>query len=482
MLDKYLLKIFLIFLPLLILADLISYLASNWTALANIIYLLIILAVLILSIKDLRWGFYVVLAELMIGSQGHLFDLTLAGQQISLRKGLFITVLLVWLIGLLFKKGREFFQSKFLPYYLPLFIFIILAAIGGLLNNSSVSWFHDFNGWLFWLLAPAAFAAINNFQRVKEVLTVFFSALVFLSVKTLYLLIIFAYGWPNFVDCVYEWLRYSRLAEPTFIADNLFRIFSQSQVYLLAGFFIALTLLFFDRWQNIKKNLLWSAVILSSLALLISLSRSYWVGWFGGAIFLLGYLFIKVKIPAQVLFQKFSSLIIILTVMVVFLQALTGNFVQAALGARLGQASGDPAGQSRLQQLKPLADKIANQPMILGSGFGAEVSYVSSDPRVLRDQPDGLYSTYAFEWGYLDIWLKLGLLGLLAYLLLIAKIGLSGLKSGPLGIGLAVGLAAIAITSIFSPYLNHPLGIGYIIMMTAIINLEQNKTENHGKS
>lgn len=479
--DKNLLKIFLIFLPTLILADLFSYLASNWTGADNIFYLLIILAVLILTIKDLRWGFYAVMAELMIGSQGHLFDLTVAGHQLSLRKGLFITVLLVWLIGLFFHKGREFFKSKFLSYYLLLFVFIILAAISGPLNNSPVSWFHDFNGWLFWLLAPAAFSVINNYQKVKEVLTVFFSGLIFLSAKTLYLLILFAYGQPQFVDSVYLWLRNSRLAEPTFIADNLFRIFAPSQIYLLAGFFIALTLLFFDRWLKIKKNLLWTAVALSGLALMISLSRSYWVGWFGGSIFLLGYLLFKIKIPFKVLVRQTSSLIVMMTVALVFLQALTGNFVQAALGARLGQALSDPAGQSRSQQLKPLTEKIFSQPW-LGSGFGAEVSYVSSDPRVLNDHPDGRYTTYAFEWGYLDIWLKLGLFGLLAYFLLMVKIGLAGLKSGPVGIGLAAGLAAIAITSVFSPYLNHPLGIGYIIIMSAIIGIEQNAKENNGKN
>jgi len=296
--------------------------------------------------------------------------------------------------------------------------------------------------------------------------------MVFLSVKTLGLLLIFTYGWPQFTDAVYGWLRDSRLAEITFIADNLHRIFMQSQIYFLIGFLVALALLFLPDRLKININILWLTVILTSLALLASLSRSFWLGWSGGLIFLLAYLFFKAKIPAKAMLEKIVSLAIVSVVALVFLQAITGNYVQAALGGRLGQATRDPAGQSRLQQLKPLFDQISKKP-ILGFGFGAEVSYYSSDPRILIDYPDGLYTTYAFEWGYLDIWLKLGFLGLLAFLAMIVKIGLDGVKAGPLGIGLTAGLLAVVLTSIFSPYLNHPLGIGYLIIMSAIISVKQ---------
>jgi len=480
--DKYLTKFFFLGLAILVLTDLFSYLAINWLWLENLFYLVIIIGILALSIKDLRWGFYAVMAELMIGSQGHLFDLTLVNTTISLRQGLFAIVLVVWLFGLFFSapsgpasgvnKNRDFFKSRFLPHYLLLFVFIILGAVGGLLNNSSSSWFYDFNGWLFFLITPVAFAVINNYQRIKEILIVFFSAMVFLSVKTLGLLLIFTYGWPQFTDAVYGWLRNSRLAEITFIAENLYRIFMQSQIYLLIGFLASLTLLFFYQQIKINKNILWLVVFLTSLSLLASLSRSYWVGGGGGLVFLFGYLLIKARIPVKAALEKIFSLAVVLVLALVFLQAITGNYVQAALGGRLGQAIRDPAGQSRLQQLRPVIEKISTQPL-LGFGFGAEVGYFSSDPRILQDYPDGLYTTYAFEWGYLDIWLKMGLLGLLAYLALTVKIGLDGVQAGPLGIGLTAGLLAVTLTSIFSPYLNHPLGIGYLIIMSAIISVKQ---------
>ena len=87
---------------------------------------------------------------------------------------------------------------------------------------------------------------------------------------------------------------------------------------------------------------------------------------------------------------------------------------------------------------------------------------MSNDPRIRAEFPDGRYTTSAFEWGYLDIWLKIGLLGLLAYLILIVKIARESLKAGLLGEILFIALTALVITHTFSPYLNHPLGIGFI--------------------
>ena len=63
--------------------------------------------------------------------------------------------------------------------------------------------------------------------------------------------------------------------------------------------------------------------------------------------------------------------------------------------------------------------KEISQEPFFGQGYGATVTYLSQDPRVLENNPSGLYTTYAFEWGYLDIWLKLGIGGIIAYLLLL---------------------------------------------------------------
>ena len=107
----------------------------------------------------------------------------------------------------------------------------------------------------------------------------------------------------------------------------------------------------------------------------------------------------------------------------------------------------------------------------MGQGFGATVTYRTNDPRALASSPNGLYTTYTFEWGWFDIWLKLGLLGLLAYLGLIFKIIKDGLKiNSYFSLSLVTGLLVLITVNIFSPYVNHPLGIGYIILTIAMMD------------
>ena len=143
---------------------------------------------------------------------------------------------------------------------------------------------------------------------------------------------------------------------------------------------------------------------------------------------------------------------------------------------RLKAISGE-AGVSSRWNLLPELNKGIMKHLLFGSGFGSTITYKSEDPRILETNPSGMYTTYAFEWGYLDTIYKIGILGLLAYLILIWKIfqaGYIAIKNQTkqnirnLLLGMILGLIVLLITHVFSPYLNHPLGIGYIIICACI--------------
>jgi len=149
---------------------------------------------------------------------------------------------------------------------------------------------------------------------------------------------------------------------------------------------------------------------------------------------------------------------------------LGGFNATALLSDRATGLTGEAGASSRWQLLPPLWQEIKQAP-IMGQGFGATVTYLTSDPRVLAASPSGVYTTYAFEWGWLDVWLKLGILGLLAYLILFAKIIFAGLKiNTALSLSLTGGLIILAAVNIFSPYVNHPLGIGYLLIAAAMMD------------
>ena len=115
---------------------------------------------------------------------------------------------------------------------------------------------------------------------------------------------------------------------------------------------------------------------------------------------------------------------------------------------------------------------IIKQP-VWGYGLGKTLTYKSSDPRVLKKTSDGTYTTNAFEWGWLDLWLKLGLLGLVAYLWLLFSIfkkAWQKIKDNPYqALAVIASLIALIGLNIFPPYLNHPLGFGFLAIIMAIL-------------
>ena len=137
-------------------------------------------------------------------------------------------------------------------------------------------------------------------------------------------------------------------------------------------------------------------------------------------------------------------------------------------------AGGEAAVSSRWSLLLVLQGGIAQHPL-LGSGLGASLTYTSSDPRIVQST-GGVYTTYAFEWGWLDLWYKLGLVGTAAIVWWLLAIVINARRhTDTAWIWLSVFL--VATVHVFTPYINHPLGIGLLILLTwwAIPDQEQKK-------
>lgn len=135
----------------------------------------------------------------------------------------------------------------------------------------------------------------------------------------------------------------------------------------------------------------------------------------------------------------------------------------------------DVAAESRWNLLPVLWNKIKQAP-VLGSGFGATVTYQTKDPRILAQNPDGWYTTHAFEWGWLEHWIKFGLLGIpIMAWLVISLIRRLWLTQSDLWIraGFISSLVALAALHIFTPYLNHPLGFGFLLAAEGYVAIKR---------
>jgi O-antigen ligase len=488
-----------------VLVELLSFMAyfHSWLNIAG--FILITLLALFLGLKKPIFSLYILFVELILSSKGYFFFLDFSSFVLSLRMALFGVVFLVWLIKFLLSWYQNYHQTKIfwqLPSgffqvfklkirrnYLALGVIILWGLAWGLLQKNGVlNIFLDFNNWLYFLLIIPFVDWFNNKKQLGNFLQLLFAGTIMLFIETILISYIYSHQYAALMIALFRWTTDFGIGEIAQYMLGFYRIFIQSQIFVLATFFISLTL-----WliQTLKYHKAWRSkylfiFIAAGTTLLISFSRSYWAGIFVGTIILLLTLKTKFHFSLKQIGKSlgFLAIIAVLDFMLVFgvinlpPQRQPMNLAYL-FGNRLFQSGA--AGQSRISQLKPLKQEILKSP-IVGNGFGQTITYQSFDPRQMNEaNPQGWYTTYAFEWGYLDMILKFGIVGLVVYLLLIFNIfKLSWIKmksslfenqneKAGLILGFSLGLIGIIVTHIFSPYLNHPLGIGYLIFLNALM-------------
>lgn len=441
----------------------------------NIIgFLCVILVTSILSFYKIEYSLYFLLTELFIGGKGYLFSLEYGDTLISIRIALFILLFLFWIGKLIMKKKIDFLFSSFRNYWLFLMVFVVWGIMNAFLNNNIFSnIFFDANAWFFVFLIFPAFDIVKDKRMIKNILQILFASIFLLSLKTLLVLSIFTnLGWREgtWSYGFYRWIRETGVGEVTLMGDNFFRVFFQSQVWILVGFFVVLSFFFLESKLINKKNILLNLLLsISFAAIVISYSRSFWVGGVGALILFFIFLFYSKQKKNKIF--CFSRRLLFVIFIGLFIIYLISPASIGLLGDRT-KLNNESAVSSRWNLLNPLWSEVKEN-WLLGAGFGKTITYKTEDPRFLEISPDGLNTTYAFEWGYLDIWLKLGIGGLLAYLILLGKIFYEGLihtRKDIFFVGLLAGLVALCITNVFSPYLNHPLGIGYIVLLSVFMD------------
>ncbi|HBA36917.1 TPA: hypothetical protein DCZ15_03520 [Candidatus Falkowbacteria bacterium] len=480
--------------------ELLSFWALSWPMLNYIAVAVILAIALAASLYRLEYGLLIVAGELFIGSLGHLFQFNIGSTAVTIRVALWLIVMSAFLLkfiaqivkyrrqSLYWSRWRNFFSGHLLAggkLFWLLFLFIVIGLINGWARGHALTTiFLDFNAWLYFLLLFPIVAVYGEREagRIKRLQTLFFAAAFCLSLKTLFLLYIFTHN-LGVADVFYVWLRRTLVGEMTPTLSGWPRIFIQGQIFSALAFLMVFWLRQFDRvrWQfrDFFQTRNMVALLIAGLffsSILISFSRSFWVGFLAAAGASLILLWRRTSFLKTVraggwliLAGGLGFLLIYLTA--VFPYPRAGGF-SADFEERISNQN-EAALASRWSLLPVLGEEIKKEPWF-GQGFGATVTYFSRDPRILENNPSGEYTTYAFEWGYLDIWLKLGCLGLLAYLWLLFRLSLSAWRQGVrhndyLFFSLIAGIIFLAVTNIFTPYLNHPLGIGFLLFSSCLI-------------
>lgn len=451
----------------------------------------IFIATLVLSGRSLLAGLVVAFAEIMVGGHGHLISSTLFGLPLSLRMVIFAAVML----GFLWQAIRHHQFPRFVVFrdtpFLLLAAAIGIGTVNGMLNNSVMFAFDDMNGYLtLAYLLPVAAITWDNTKR-RHLLQVLFASVVWIALSSLLLLYLFTHLPGKMLHEVYRFVRDARLAEVTlltgpdwFVSTFLpvgspwyFRIFEPAHFFTMVMGFIVIAA-GFTLWKGERiPQMARVVLVLSSAAFIVSLSRSFLVGALAGLIVTKMFILPEVvKAVGKSLVRKLQLAFLVVLGAGVFWATIVfpfpshPNLKDAAFYRESDGDSRDLAVSSRWNLLYPMFEAIMEHP-VLGSGFGTEVTFVSDDPRVREINPSGEWTTYRFEWGYQDIWLKMGLLGLIGlvwYVIAISRAFYFSYHAHGhrwLVIGLYAGVVALFATHIFSPYLNHPIGLGYMVFV-----------------
>ena len=497
------LKKILSIIALITLFESLSFLGYLFPQFNQIAFIIIFISVLILSIYNLEYGLYIAFAELFISSKGYLFYFTSNGLIVSIRIALWIIIMSVWLSKIIIKAVRDkkitinSYYSSYSPYILILFIFIIWGFANGILkNNGFNNIFFDFNNWLYFLLffPLAQISTKPNFTNngdlsqnkfLKNLWQIFLASISWITLETFILLFLFSHSVPLILPSIYKWIRTSGVGEITLIKSGFYRIFFQVHIFELLAIFIFLFFilnLINNHQIKTKKFLLkFTAYCLLLSDVIISFSRSFWLGFIIGLLLLITLSFFKYGIKKT---AKFASIIFIGAIVSTFLVFIIvkfpypksiARFNPSLLQERAQDVKSGKAISSRWNLLPLLLQEIEKAP-ILGQGFGKTITYKSNDPRIVNTTANSMFTTYAFEWGWLDIWLKLGIFGMIAYLILLyklislcLKVKLKSILQNYLVYSMALGIIILAVVNFFTPYLNHPLGIGYILLYTVTL-------------
>lgn len=440
------------------------------------------LATLVVSWKRPELGIMIAFAELFANSHGHLISYSIGGFSLSLRMVIFAAVMLAWVAAVATKRARLAINDWRFAIFVPLFASVALGFAVGFGQNETLKAFKDGNAYLYLAYLLPILSVEWDAAKKRLLLQVFAASATWVVVLTLGLLYVFTHFPEWMLGHAYKFIRDTRTGELTKMAGNIFRIFLQAQLSVVFALYVVAPFLLL---RSVARRAWWQITLIFTALIsvvLISLSRSFWIGIIAGDVALLALVWIDAWPGLRAMSRAVGSV----ALATVFAALLLVGIVLFPLPYRVGRVGdltdlfserttdlSDVAISSRWNLLPPLMDEIKSAPL-LGAGFGEEVTFKTDDPRARAINPDGTWTTYALEWGWLELWLKMGILGPIAFIALFVGMvrGLwPYLKGGQSWIGIAFvsSLVMLYATHVFSPYLNHPLGLGMLLLFVPFL-------------
>lgn len=464
--------------------DLLSFFAFGGP-LETLFFVLLGVGILLLGWKRPEWLFPLALTELITTSNGHSLNIEVGSVSIGLRILLFFVLMLVTALRIIRTKdaGAHIPQVLRLPLGLLASVLLYGILLGVLNGNSLRSLYLDANGYLAVGYLLAALVWMQDRHARHHLLQAVGAGVSWITLKTLLLFFAFGHLHPKTLDPLYRWIRDTRLGEITLQRGNVYRIFLQSQWFLVPALFVSASYMLLA--ERIRENGVRIVHMLTFAAMIVTLSRTFWLALVVLIPILVVYVWwhrgwrvLVSRIPDLAL-TKIGSIALLWILIAVPLFQTVGSGVFSGLLRDRATNTADTALDSRRQLLPPMLATFLEAPLA-GSGLGTEVTYITADKRYMDTNGTNVVSTYAFEWGWIDLLIKFGVVGTAVFVLFLTTLAQALWRARRLYphqewlyCGLLATLGALVVTHMFSPYLNHPIGWGMLALMVALIPWHQ---------
>ena len=363
-----------------------------------------------ISLKKQDWLFPLALAEIISTSNGHSADIFISGVPIGPRIVIFAALVIVMAHRAIKKKTP-------LNHTTPMIIlsaWVIFSAIRGIVEGYPLKDVYlDANGYFAVLYVAAGYISQKTSKNTHLIFEAVGAAIAWLVAKSLLLLFVFGHISPKILHFINIWVRDTRFGELTYQTGNLYRIFLQSQWFVVPAILLTVSYIWHTKGAK-KENALWLFLVAFIATILISMSRTFWLALIVAGLILASLYLEKIasvlKSVPILLFATIGSLAVLLNILAVPIYMNGSPNGLAELFSKRASEISDAALDSRRQLLPELNDAIMERPLS-GYGLGKRLSYVTKDPRYIQMHETDLVTTYAFEWGWHDIWVKFGLFG-----------------------------------------------------------------------
>jgi hypothetical protein len=404
------------------------------------------------------WAGYVAFAELVVGGKGYLLFGEVGSTKVPIRMVIYGILLIV--------AAKTWWQNKSAinwvwvkTWWPPVALagWVLISTIIGLTKGYTLNAIYtDVNAFLFLAVIPAWWILWRQAKWRTPLTSLLLAGVTLVAIKSWLVLVLFGQN-VEWVPEIYRWIRNTGIGEITPIKGQVYRVFFQSQIYGLLAAWVCV-----DIWRRAPR-FSWRLMIPTTaavMAVIISLSRSFWVG---AAVSMAVFVIISLKRWTE--WPRLWPMVAAIG-LAYFIFSWGVNWPNPffppgrtnALASRISDENSGDAATARKNQIQPLLTAIKASP-IIGQGFGKTVTYYSTDPRI-----KGWRTTSAFELGYLDWWLKMGLVGLMILAAWVWFIGRATVLADRYWIW--TSLAALLVIHAFTPYINHPLGLGWLALLS----------------